>query len=80
MPKAGELLPLAFQHVVAMIVGCVTPAIILCGVLNADTHTQIMLIQASLLISGITTLIQLFPPIRAMGSKLPIIMGVRIGI
>ena len=35
-----------------------------------------MLIQASLLISGITTLIQLFPPIRAMGSKLPIIMGV----
>ena len=76
VPKAGELLPLAFQHVVAMIVGCVTPAIILCGVLNADTHTQIMLIQASLLISGITTLIQLFPPIRAMGSKLPIIMGV----
>lgn len=63
VPKAGELLPLAFQHVVAMIVGCVTPAIILCGVLNADTHTQIMLIQASLLISGITTLIQLFPPI-----------------
>ena len=31
VPKAGELLPLAFQHVVAMIVGCVTPAIILCG-------------------------------------------------
>lgn len=40
MPKAVELLPLAFQHVVAMIVGCVTPAIILCGVLNADTHTR----------------------------------------
>ena len=56
-PSFGQALPLAFQHVVAMIVGCVTPAIILCGVLNADTHTQIMLIQASLLISGITTLI-----------------------
>ena len=31
VPKAGELLPLAFQHVVAMIVGCVTPAIIFGG-------------------------------------------------
>ena len=28
IPKFQEALPLALQHVVAMIVGCVTPAII----------------------------------------------------
>ncbi len=27
-PRLGEAIPLALQHVVAMIVGCVTPAII----------------------------------------------------
>ena len=30
--SVGETLPLALQHVVAMIVGCVTPAIIVAGV------------------------------------------------
>ena len=30
-PSFGQALPLAFQHVVAMIVGCVTPAIIFGG-------------------------------------------------
>lgn len=32
MPPLGQALPLAFQHIVAMIVGCVTPAIIIAGV------------------------------------------------
>ena len=31
-PSIGQALPLALQHVVAMIVGCVTPAIIVAGV------------------------------------------------
>lgn len=35
-----------------------------------------MLIQASLIISGITTLLQLFPPHPMLGSRLPVIMGV----
>lgn len=74
-PRLSEAIPLAFQHVVAMIIGGVTPAIILSGVIGANTHTQIMLIQASLIISGITTLLQLFPPHKALGSRLPVIMG-----
>ena len=76
VPRMTEAIPLAFQHVMAMIVGCVTPAIILCGVIGADARTQIMLIQASLIISGITTLLQLFPPHPMLGSRLPVIMGV----
>ena len=32
IPRIQEALPLALQHVVAMIVGCVTPAIIVAGI------------------------------------------------
>ena len=31
-PSIGQALPLAIQHVLAMIVGCVTPSIIVAGV------------------------------------------------
>ena len=31
VPKLSQAFPLALQHVVAMIVGCVTPAIIISG-------------------------------------------------
>lgn len=75
IPRLAEALPLALQHVVAMIVGCVTPAIILSGVTGLTPGDQVRLIQASLLISGLATLLQLFPPVRRCGSGLPVIMG-----
>lgn len=74
-PRLLEALPLAMQHVVAMIVGCVTPAIILAGVTGLEASEQIILIQSALLISGIATLLQLFPLGRFCGSGLPVIMG-----
>ena len=75
MPRFLEAIPLAVQHVVAMIVGCVTPAIILAGVTGLGASEQIILIQSALLISGIATLLQLFPLGRFCGSGLPVIMG-----
>ena len=57
VPKMSQAIPLALQHVVAMIVGCVTPAIILSGVTRLSASDQVRLIQASLLISGLATLI-----------------------
>ena len=51
-PRLLEALPLAMQHVVAMIVGCVTPAIILAGVTGLEASEQIILIQSALLISA----------------------------
>ena len=75
IPHLAEAIPLALQHVVAMIVGCVAPAIILSGVCGLDYGDQIRLIQASLLISGIATLIQLYPLGPLCGSGLPVIMG-----
>ena len=82
VPRLREACPLALQHVVAMIVGCVTPAIIVAGAAAGGLNSQdrVILIQASLLMSGLATLIQLFPIGKrgkfAIGSGLPMIMGV----
>ena len=79
-PSMAQALPLALQHVVAMIVGCVTPAIIVAGVAGLGSHDSIVLIQAALLMSALTTLVQLYPVIKkgsvSIGSGLPVIMGI----
>lgn len=75
IPPFSKTLPLAMQHVVAMIVGCVAPAIILSGATGLSGEDQVRLIQASLLFSGIATIIQLFPIGGFCGSGLPVIMG-----
>lgn len=79
-PSAAQALPLALQHVVAMIVGCVTPAIIVSGVAGLSSEDSIILIQAALVMSALTTFIQLFPLVKngpiAIGSGLPVIMGI----
>ena len=83
VPKFQEAIPLALQHVVAMIVGCVTPAIIVAGAVGGgglSAKDRVILIQASLVISALSTLIQLFPLGKkggfTLGSGLPMIMGV----
>ena len=80
VPPLRRALPLAVQHVVAMIVGCVTPAIIVSGAAGLPANEQVILIQAALVISALSTLLQLFPLGRrfplGLGSGLPVIMGV----
>ncbi len=71
-----EIVPLGLQHVVAMIVGCVTPAIIVASTAGLDARDKILLVQSSLVFSGIATLIQIFSIGRKIGARLPIIMGV----
>ena len=43
--SVGETLPLALQHVVAMIVGCVTPAIIVAGVAGLSEQDSVIFRQ-----------------------------------
>ena len=78
-PSLSQTVPLALQHIVAMIVGCVTPAIIVAGVAGLSDQDSIILIQAALVMSAISTLLQLFPfkfgKFR-IGSGLPVIMGI----
>lgn len=71
-----DIIPLGLQHVVAMIVGCVTPAIIVATAAGLGAEDKILLVQSSLVFSGIATLIQIFPIGKRIGSRLPIIMGV----
>ena len=79
-PSFKQAFPLAMQHVVAMIVGCVTPAIIIGGIAQGKgeiTQADVtMLVQAALLIAGIGTLMQLISFKHKVGSGLPVIMGV----
>lgn len=61
IPHFFEALPLALQHVVAMIVGCVTPAIIVAGAAGLSQPDRVVLIQASLIAAAIGTILQLYP-------------------
>ena len=75
VPPLGQVVPLGMQHVVAAIVGVVTPALLVsntCGLEGAD---RTILVQVSLLITALTTLLQLYP-LGRVGAGLPVIMGV----
>ena len=78
-PALGKAIPLALQHVVAMIVGCVTPAIIVSGSAGLSDADSVTLLQAALIVAALSTLLQLFPIFKgkalAIGSGLPVIMG-----
>ena len=76
LPPLACSLPLAMQHLVAMIVGCVTPAIIISSVAGLDNAQRILLIQSSLVCAALSTLLQLFGVTRMCGARLPVIMGV----
>lgn len=81
MPPLGQAIPLGIQHVLAMFVSNVTPAIIVAGAAgfgfgsnSPDFPEMIYLIQMSMFFAGIATLFQTigFGPV---GAKLPIVQG-----
>ena len=76
IPPLGMSISLALQHLVAMIVGCVTPAIIIANALGLPQSERVLLIQVSLVMSAVTTLIELFPIGGMLGSGLPVIFGI----
>lgn len=75
VPPLGQVLPLGLQHVVAAIVGVVTPAILVSNTVGLDSADKTILIQVSLLVTAIATLIQVFGNGR-IGAGLPVIMGI----
>ncbi|WP_298031272.1 uracil-xanthine permease family protein [uncultured Dysosmobacter sp.] len=75
-PPMGVSISLALQHLVAMIVGCVTPPIIIAGAVGLSQADRVLLIQASLVMSAVSTLLQLYPIGGWFGSGLPVILGV----
>lgn len=73
-PSLGEAIPLSLQHVVAMIAGCIAPAIILSGVAGLSQQDSTLLIQMALVGAGLTTLLMLYP-IFGIGGRVPVIYG-----
>ena len=74
-PTFGQAFPQAMQHVLAMLVGNITPPMLIASTLSLSAADQIMLTQAAMLIGGITTLLQLFP-VLGFGLGLPSVIGV----
>ena len=74
VPPIGTSVSLALQHLVAMIVGCVTPPIMIASAIGLSLSDQVLLIQASLVMSAVCTLLQLYPIGGRFGSGLPVQM------
>ena len=74
----GQVFPLAAQHVLAAVVGCVTPAILVANAANnAGGNVDMgLLIQVSLVFAALSTLLQLYANKIKLGSGLPVIIGV----
>ena len=54
-PSWGLAFPQAMQHVLAMLVGNITPPILIAQLLGLPESDKIILMQAAMLIGGITT-------------------------
>jgi xanthine/uracil permease len=80
-PPLAHAVPLGIQHVLAMFVANVTPAIIVAGAAgfgfgsnSPDFPNMIYMIQMSMLFAGIATLFQTIG-IGPVGARLPIVQG-----
>ena len=83
MPALGRAIPLGIQHVLAMFVSNVTPAIIVCGAAGIGFGSDqgalgfpdmTYMIQMSMLFAGIATLFQTIG-VGPVGARLPIVQG-----
>ena len=80
-PPLAQAIPLGIQHVLAMFVSNVTPAIIIAGAAgfgfgsnSPDFPQMIYMIQMAMFFAGIATLIQTIG-LGPVGAKLPIVQG-----
>ena len=76
IPQPGQLVPLGLQHVVAAVVGIITPAMLIADVCGITGSDRTLMIQVSLLLTALATLLQLFPLFRRIGAGLPVVMGI----
>ena len=76
VPAPGELIPLGLQHVVAAVVGIITPAIMVSNTCALSDADRTLLIQVSLIVTALATLLQLYTIKRRVGSGLPVVMGI----
>ena len=73
-PPVAESIFAAFQHLLAIFVGIITPPVIICGALGVPLETKAYIISMALFVSGIATFIQV-KRIGPVGSGLLSIQG-----
>ena len=76
-PPLTEAVPLGFQHVVAMLLGNITPPLLITGALGLAIGDKTLILQMVLLMAGLATLVQSYP-IGPVGGRIPVIMGTSI--
>lgn len=74
IPPLKEAIPLGLQHVLAMFVSNITPLIIVSGALNLPADTKTFLIQCTMLVAGLNTMLQAYT-LGPVGARLPIVVG-----
>lgn len=79
-PPIGRALPIALQHLLAMIIGNTLPSIVLASQLKntqfaISSQQAVYVIQAGMFIAAIATFLQLYPVLK-VGARLPVIMGI----
>lgn len=77
VPPLREGLALGAQHLVAMLLGNITPPLLIAGALGLAAGETGVLVQAVLLVAGLSTLVQAYP-IGPVGGRIPIVMGTSI--
>ena len=78
-PGFAAAIPLSIQHILAMFISNVTPAIIVAGAAgfgfgSPDVSALLYMIQMSMLFAGLATLLQTIG-MGPVGSRLPIVQG-----
>lgn len=76
MVPVQKAVPFGLQHILAMFVANISPIIIVGGACGLREKDIAMLIQVSMIMAGIGTLVQLFTIFGKIGSGLPIVMGI----
>ncbi len=73
-PSLSKTLPISIQHVLAMIIGNIAPAIIIAQSIGMNNDQITQMVQYSMICAGLATILQIYG-IWKFGAKLPIVMG-----
>ncbi|MFQ5550401.1 MAG: uracil-xanthine permease family protein [Gemmatimonadales bacterium] len=73
-PPLREAVPLGLQHLVAMLLGNITPPLLVGGAIGLATGDLSLLLQMVFLMAGIATVVQAYP-VGPVGGRIPIVMG-----
>jgi xanthine permease len=76
-PPPIEAVGLGVQHLVVMLLGNITPPLLIAGALGMSASDTATLLQAVLLMAGLATIIQSYP-LGPVGGRIPVVMGTSI--